>query len=143
MAEGQRADLFLVEDTRLERLVGTVDLYGGHLFGGGDDVQIQVVIARQDIEEGVQLSLRPMQTRRRSLSESTSTVLPCRVRVWRPLPVPGRNSGFGRQEIVAFRRQQHAANRVGGRIGQVEIQDRRQPLHIEADPFAAVIDAFR
>ena len=53
---GQRADLFLVEDTRLERLVGTVDLYGGHLFGGGDDVQIQVVIARQDIEEGVQLS---------------------------------------------------------------------------------------
>ena len=32
---GQRADLFLVEDTRLERLVGTVDLYGGHLFGGG------------------------------------------------------------------------------------------------------------
>lgn len=53
---GQRTDLFLVEDTRLERLVGTVDLYGGHLFGGGNDVQIQVVIARQDIEEGIQLS---------------------------------------------------------------------------------------
>mgnify|MGYP007107568640 CR=1 FL=1 len=84
-----------------------------------------------------------MQTRRRSLSESTSTVLPCRVRVRRLSLCQVEIQGFGRQEIVAFRRQQHAANRVGGRIGQVEIQDRRQPLHIEADPFAAVIDAFR
>lgn len=140
---GQRADLFLVEDTRLERLVGTVDLYGGHLFGGGDDVQIQVVIARQDIEEGVQLSCgrcRPAvevyQNRLRPFFRvecGCGGLSLCQVEI----------QGFGRQEIVAFRRQQHAANRVGGRIGQVEIQDRRQPLHIEADPFAAVIDAFR